>query len=428
MSSLTNKRRVAVVGYSSRSLAEATAALGHFVIAVDHFCDRDTALVAECISIPNWPSGIEAALEQHAIDVVLLAGGMENLPRVIDSLAARNLLPALDATKVTALRSIHNLRDWCEGTSILWPETTIDRPCVEAKNWLWKPHHSGGGIGILPASERDVINDGYWQRYIQGKPVGVYFVLDSTGARIVGATEALDHRVWPGPSKMIYRGSMGPYHLAPNHCRALLDLANRIALATKYVGWLQMDLIETPDRELFLLEINPRWTSGMEILRLGEMENLAELHLRAIGCVDTVHRSGKKNSVGHGACAASTGKDRPVQKKTWVTKAIWYAPEKLVFHFETASEFVRLMNQSIRMHAVHRINSLTLDLADIPAESSIIEPSQPVFTIRLQMLQAECPSWQDAKVTLLAALKDIQPLCNQMVRSLAYSNTENRVD
>jgi hypothetical protein len=68
--------------------------------------------------------------------------------------------------------------------------------------------------------------------------------------------------------------------LADEQLAAVKRLAERVAVATGLLGWLQMDLVEDETGRLWLLEFNPRWASSMEILDACNHQPL-EKHLAA---------------------------------------------------------------------------------------------------------------------------------------------------
>ncbi len=390
-------RRVAVLGYSVRSLAEAVSDLGYEVLAIDHFNDQDTSLVAQCVSIPNWPQGIDEVIQRNAIDTVLLAGGMENLPELVSSLCDRGLLQGMDRTSLLACRSIESLRQLVHGTGINFPESRDCKPRVDPAKWIWKPYASSGGLGIRSAVDTSDNPFGYWQKFIQGSSIGVYFVIFPDGPQYCGATESLSGEDWPGPKPMIYRGSLGPIDLPESYVSDLTELAMRIYSSTNYRGWLQMDLVETTDAQLYLLEINPRWTAGMEILRIAELTNMARLHLQAIRFDSTTSLESLKNH------------------SHWAAKAIFYAPHELRFWFDSKAEFIRHAMTRLKQDPTCHRYEVEADIADIPHVDQVFLPEQPVFTVRTRFAHRVNLDWQSARQILLAALKEIQPACSQAV-------------
>lgn len=125
----------------------------------------------------------------------------------------------------------------------------------------------------------------YCQRHIAGRALGAYCILHSDGCvDFLGASESLSAEQWPGPSEFIYRGSLGPVPLTDAQRTLIVGLCKVIQASSGCRGWLQLDFIEDAAGKLWLLELNPRWTAGMEILFLAGINPVTH-HFRAWGQV-----------------------------------------------------------------------------------------------------------------------------------------------
>ena len=120
----------------------------------------------------------------------------------------------------------------------------------------------------------------YYQKEITGRSLGAYCILTPKDICLLGVTESFTTQHWPGPSEFIYRGSWGPIALTTHQQNQITALCRNIQSATGLLGWLQLDFIEDSSGQLWLLELNPRWTAGMEILFLAGI-NPVEFHLAA---------------------------------------------------------------------------------------------------------------------------------------------------
>jgi predicted ATP-grasp superfamily ATP-dependent carboligase len=295
-----------VVGFSVRALAEAVVALGGQPFSVDHFTDQDCReLACGWAHIKNWGKGwpelrdaltplVQKAPGMVLPTRVLLGGGTENWLELIDELhqSFQVLGPTLD--QLQQLRSSQFWSRSVENTAIAFPETyslgTLNQLQNRLHNptqasWLLKPVRGAGGLAIRrweSMSQPTALRDDRYvlQREIVGRPLGVYCILTPQGCQLLGVTESLTAEVWPGPSEFVYRGSWGPVPISSEQVAQIIDLATRIQVATGCVGWLQMDFIEDHFGHLWLLEINPRWAAGMEILMLAGI-NPVEHHLAA---------------------------------------------------------------------------------------------------------------------------------------------------
>lgn len=263
--------RLGLVGYSTRALAEAAAALGFRVAAVDAFGDQDTVDVADCRCVADWPRAVIECARALPCNGWLLGGGMENHGRLVAQLAA--LAPVLGPTRaqLAALRSLKYWRELATSVSGLRvPAVFSSAGSPLSQPRLYKPFKGSGGADVADAVAVDSprLARGYWQAFISGRVLGATTLIGDSHVRWLGATESLSAEQWPGPRPYIYRGSLGPVELELRHRAPLLALAERVGEQLGYRGYLQADLIEDTHGQLWLLELNPRWTAGMEVLRL----------------------------------------------------------------------------------------------------------------------------------------------------------------
>jgi uncharacterized protein len=307
------------IGFSARALAEAVREAGFRVIAVDAFGDYDTRESAKVPQIiPSWGAmGAEKSLnfsswvcccqsgsvgQPAGSRPVFLAGGCETWLDLLNVLHANASLRVLGPTvaEMRALRDPANWKSAVSGTNILFPDSlfTLNSDFAGSlwqetgRKWLLKKSGSSGGLGVRALADNSVhdLPEGhYWQERIEGRSIGASCLVtaDESGfdVQFVGATESWKTADWPAPAEFIYRGSFGPIELTGQQqaeiCRITHNLISRHS--PNLVGWMQLDLIEDSSGRLWLLEVNPRWTAGMEILRLSDSANLAALHAQAHG-------------------------------------------------------------------------------------------------------------------------------------------------
>lgn len=391
-----------VVGYSTRALVQAVKELGHTAIAIDAFGDQDTLDLAQAVHVvDDWPAGIRRAVERCKVDGWLLGGGMEHV--VLDSgfdldcnagtgtsrsrsRSRETLAPILgpDLEQMNLLRSTAFWESLCcEG--IYWPKTTYDHPNDDRWDWLLKPLRSAGGLAIRTRSEEEKpLNqlqpdeaidkaEYYWQRKIEGRVLGVTWIMHAGSCLLLGITQALSDRDWPGPSQFVYRGSFGPIVLETSQLTALTKLGQRVLAALPGVrGYLQADLIEDEAGRLWLLEFNPRWTAGMEILH--EAASSAALtplaqHLQAWGIP-----SDSKNWC------------RPATKL--VSKAIYYSASDVEL-----DQTNRLNLQSLRAWQKSIDSDSEWCLADVPPVASEapmrFQHGMPILTVKSRSWSTE---------------------------------------
>ncbi len=328
--------------------------------------------------------------------LALLGGGTENWPELIDWLSRHCKLLGPTANQMQLLRQTENWQRWCapigwrsasgnlgtgfsnatsvDATGIRFPET-LWQPLVNSSRlaedlWLCKPRHAAGGHAISTTSPSSPPPEQhYYQRRILGHPLGVTCILQPQGrVHVLGATSSLTETQWPGPSEFIYRGSIGPTELSYQQHQQISSLCQTIQRDTGCRGWLQLDFIEDPYGQLWLLELNPRWSAGMEVLLRSGLNPVA-FHLAAWG-----YGSGISGVRGHdtGSCATGfVGHDSESCVTTYSATSCW--GKGVVY----ADRELRLTKEKIlRLQALPRDN-----YADLPA-LDIIPPDQPVLVLR----------------------------------------------
>ena len=415
---LTPEAATIAVGFSARALAEATvAAQSRHPLVADHFADHDCRLAAEhVVRINPWGgnvlNGPQLITELLAVGArtqsqVLLAGGTENWPELVELLHQHFTVLGPTVGQLRQLRCPECWQQWAKQSNVGFPET-LWQPAHPPGNWLLKPLRSAGGYSISRSSKlpdkahsrsrsRQSL-DAYWQQYVPGRSLGVYCVLHRDGrVELLGASESISAAQWPGPSEFIYRGSLGPIELPLHHCRRVADLCHLIQRETGMLGWLQLDFIEDQASELWLLELNPRWAAGMEVLILAGINPVA-YHCRAWQA-ETV----PSNSNPGGVRLARIAPSRTIaasgeQHECSFGKAIVYAPHEI----------------ELTHRRIESLHSLPCDnFADVPSHhliadgqtAHILSRGEPLLTVRTGGLRSNLlEQLFELRETALAAL------------------------
>ncbi len=394
------KPTIIAVGYSVRALVEACVQSEYSAIAVDHFGDADTLRFTDrrwipleltdekCLSLATRATLVALAEQLDEPAIVLLAGGMENLPLVVAELASifRVFGPSVS--------QIQQLRDWqfwkraAEATSIRfsdsyasYPNSGNDRQSPTDGDWLWKANDSAGGLGVSEHVSREA-SAGYYQKFVAGCQLGVTCIAHDEAVEFVGATRGFDFAEWPGPTRFIYRGNCGPVSLAQAHTQQIVELANFFRTQLNVRGWLQFDFIQDITGQLWLLECNPRWTAGMEILTHAGLP-LIEQHLLAC--------SGQP---------WSGIESRQIDTKCFA-KAIVYAPQAIEVTQSMIDDLAAA--ELLDVEAGRGVSWL----ADIPSQPQAILAGHPIATVRCSMpTQHETPD--DSMTFALTRLHALQ--------------------
>jgi hypothetical protein len=180
-------------------------------------------------------------------------------------------------------------------------------------------------------------------------------------------------------------------------------MAARIGRDLQYRGWLQADFIEDAEGRLWLLEINPRWSAGMEVLHVCRRSNanspLAQ-HLEAVGFSSApfltdvaTDEAIDEDTDGRSSAVASTD-----YRPRLLAKAILYAPvdvlitrDKLIALYEHRSSLKTLIASCSGPTGSQRLGN-DWSIADIPRcaclqgtsfDGTTFQAGEPILTLRV---------------------------------------------
>jgi predicted ATP-grasp superfamily ATP-dependent carboligase len=183
--------------------------------------------------------------------------------------------------------------------------------------------------------------------------------------------------------------------------RHLQQLGEYVQQEVAMKGWLQADFIEDVNGQLWLLEFNPRWTAGMEVLWLSGCNLLGDFMPRRATQTGLSRRCVSKGT-DSGACATTNCQ---------AAKAVIYAQRE-----------IKLSQSILRdLHALPRCS-----FADLPAGQSLnttIPKGAPLLTVRT-VLEAEGPAhphslleWQELRYRLLRRLTQLASQVHRLMKS-----------
>ena len=369
-----------IVGFSARAAAQCAHRAGFQTIVVDYCADRD--LLAYChvyrsLEDAGWVDWIE---ECYPGIPMLLAGGMEHRPNAVQACQQRSNRGGCTGTQLVAMRCLENWQRWALASGLEWPFTWIKSDGIEdlpskrpTDRWLIKSTHGAGGMGIAEWNPHDtsfhiesVLQNPnlYIQQYRRGEPLGVTMLSSEYGSVVVGVASSLGRSTQPFMPKYTYRGSIGPVSLHADQLARLQQFAATVASDTGFVGLWQADFL-LDDRELTLLEINPRWSASMEILDAMYDVRLVALHCacctRSITIDEWKEVAKKFSSQLLMPCKRSMG------------KIVMYAKETLLVDNRQSDSWWMDRWQADS-------DSSGFRYADIPRAGTKIEAGQPIMT------------------------------------------------
>jgi predicted ATP-grasp superfamily ATP-dependent carboligase len=149
-------------------------------------------------------------------------------------------------------------------------------------NWLLKPRRGSGGRGIraydpcVPLTEEEK-RTCYLQEQIGGIPVSAIYLGDDRRTRLLGLTMQLVGSRYLGARMFQYAGSVGPLPTKPSLLSQLHHLGRILGQRSKLRGLFGVDGI-LRNNEFWTIEVNPRYTSSVEVLEFATGQPLLALH------------------------------------------------------------------------------------------------------------------------------------------------------
>jgi hypothetical protein len=206
---------------------------------------------------------------------VLLGGGFDGVPAVVDALSQRHhLLNSLPATWLAARDPLLFGR-----LGIAAPETRLDRP-VDPRGWLRKAVGSSAGLGVgIATAEADSGERVVWQRRVAGTPASLLFCAHADGVLPIGL-----NRQWCSPTLVRpfrFGGVASGFDPGATARAQMLDAAARVSAETGLRGLCSLDVIVDRRGDAFALELNPRPTASAELYDR-DAPGLLRLHLAAV--------------------------------------------------------------------------------------------------------------------------------------------------
>ena len=283
---------ICLMGASCRAAAQSAARAGCTrILAWDDFLDADLLEIAQARSLADFPEDCSQSLAELQGIPLVLCGGMENQPDFIQRRIDQGMLCGVTGKMLRQLRSIESWQRWASESRIGWPTTVQDLSdprleSIRSGSWMLKPVGRAGGVHVrgiaslegleheaklAPDPGNPTANLWYLQEYIPGISIGVSYCTESSVStepprtQIVGIARSILSEELDAPLPWIYRGSLAPYSVSPTVHASLERFAKTVAQSTGIRGLWQADFQIDPQGQLWLLEINPRWSASMEL-------------------------------------------------------------------------------------------------------------------------------------------------------------------
>ncbi|TWT76293.1 ATP-grasp domain protein [Planctomycetes bacterium CA13] len=273
---MTNASRIILVGASVRAAAESAKKAGLGVIGVDQFGDVDCR---QCCEAFHLLDDLERSLDLTLIEMsrqypgvpIHVVGGFQTevtLERL--KLGHR---PEGDVVNGDWRDPVW-LRSLADDVGMRFPKTIrpssgsferVLKSEVGHGRWLVKQWHRSGGLGVRWTSSSGAdSNNQYVQQWIAGRRYGITYFSVAGEAVLLGGGRSLHTR--KGSLPFVYGGSFGPVALPEPIRQRLRCLGDHFVNRTRYQGLFGADIVIDSHGELWLLEINARWTASTELI------------------------------------------------------------------------------------------------------------------------------------------------------------------
>jgi uncharacterized protein len=349
--------RLLLIGPSTRAMAYSARRAGFDPICVDLFGDTDLQSIAavEVIPLSDYPHGLVDRLAKYPTDIPLLyTGGIENHPSVY--LALQQQRPVWGYVH-PAPQSGNSLRNPLY-FDIVADQSGLKRPrhawmeLPRDGHWLRKPISSAGGRGIVRWKlDSELPAEHYVEEFLDGPSLAAVYVRHGETVHCLGITQQLIGVDFVhAPSPFTYCGSIGPYYFNDSFSSTLDYMGQQlITLDPALNGLFGVDMI-LHEGELYLLEVNPRYTASIEILELTSGLPFLDQHAQAFGQPSRMLSRAELGLI--------------------LGKAIYFAPHAI--EFPTDGPW-----------STPKSNDLwtTPEYADVPAPGTVIEQGHPVLTL-----------------------------------------------
>jgi predicted ATP-grasp superfamily ATP-dependent carboligase len=290
--------RVLIVGMSTRAAAESAARAGFAVTAIDAFGDLDQHPSVLALSLPrDFGAPVTARAMAKAgrtieCDAVAYLSNLENHPGAVRMLAAGRALwgnapPVLERVRDPGLLARTLGMRGCSAAMVREPGLDIPEG---ATDWLVKPVASGGGHGIRRwRGGTGLPHRHYRQELVEGTPGSVVFVAAGGRAVPLGVSRQLVGEQAFGAAGYRYCGSIlaAPGDAQFARGETLVDAADTLAgaVAAEFgvVGVNSVDFVARAGVP-YAIEVNPRWSSSMELVE--RVYGLSVFGLHAAACID----------------------------------------------------------------------------------------------------------------------------------------------
>jgi len=275
-------RLLVILGASARAAAFSAARASFSPLAIDLFADADLAGFCPTRRVERYPADLPTLLEQMPDAPWMYTGAMENHPEIVDRLATIRPLLGISGRNLRRVRDPFAVGDALRGHGLHTPEVARTSENLPTDGgWLRKKLRSAGGFGI-ERFEGETSRDAsgcYYQRFMPGVSCAAIYIADGDRAVLLGISRQLVGPEWTG-DEFRYGGSIGPLAVSAAAYQQFQRIGQALAENFGLAGLFGVDAILDGD-QVFVLEVNPRYTASVEVLERALGWRSIELHVDA---------------------------------------------------------------------------------------------------------------------------------------------------
>ena len=334
-------------------------------------------MTAEVITVQNYPHSLPDDVAHVRADGWFYCGALENSPKILERIMKKgNFIGPLLGTSPDGLRGLRNpewLAKTLKGVGLeTLPVANQSSPPVPDGTWVQKPLASAGGRMIRvwdeSAAQTPFPEAHYFQKIAAGIGASVIFQVDSGKVEWLGSARELEAPTESAPpSPFSYCGSLGPIHELPVPAEAKLRkmIQTFVDNVPSLNGFVGLDFRFDGD-EVWLVEVNPRYTASIEVLELSLGQSL--LNPLATPGRSNSNPSALAEMSSSTFCFSPTAEEQNLNQTRIVAKQILYASESFV-----SPDLRQFVNAS---------DPWTIPLmADVPVPGTFVEKGWPICTV-----------------------------------------------
>jgi predicted ATP-grasp superfamily ATP-dependent carboligase len=303
-------QHVLICGTSTRAAAESAARAGFRVTTIDAFADLDQHPSVRALSAARdfgaapTASAIARVASGLDRDAVVYLSPFENHPRAVTALSAGSRLWGNSPDTLRRVRNPFVLASTLRRHGFATPRLHSN-DSNDSNDWLLKPFRSGGGNRIRRWRGEPVPRTSYLQERIDGTPGSLVFAAARGRCVPVGFSRQLVGDSNFGARDYRYCGNIlaslddPQFPDAPALFEATHAVAGCVASEFGLVGLNGLDFIARGPVP-YPIEVNPRWSSSIEVaerafdtaLFAAHVESIAGRTLPSFDCARSLNRTG----------------------------------------------------------------------------------------------------------------------------------------